>query len=261
MVFWFWLVAGIIYLKNHWNSQYFPIGSFNTPFLTLSDSRPKIYDNTGAPYNVSRIMTENATLDLEALKNYSPLLQGPRIALAYSLAFASIACVLVNCALFDGKDFIRRLRFGKDKSQDDVHMREMRKYPEVPEWWYQVFLVILFGISLGSVIGWATFLPWWGFILTMVIPVVFIIPIGMIQARTSCQIGLNVITEFIAGYIWPGRPIANTLVKIYGYMAMYQGLKFVADLKLGVYMKLPPRAMFRFQILGCFVHNLTALGL
>lgn len=28
---------------------------------------------------------------------------------------------------------------------------------------------------------------------------------------------LNIITELIAGYAWPGKPIANMLVKCYGY--------------------------------------------
>ena len=211
-------------------------------------------------FNVTRIITKDTTFDQEAYKNYSPLLQGPRIALTYALSFASISCVLVHAALNDGVDMIKRLRFGRDKSQDDVHMREMRKYPEVPEWWYQVLLVILLAMSLANVVAWPTFLPWWGFILTMLIPVIFTLPIGIIEARTSQQIGLNVITEFVAGYLWPGKPIANTLVKIYGYMTMLRGLAFVADLKLGVYMKIPPRAMFRFQILGTVIANLTALG-
>ena len=95
----------------------------------------------------------------------------------------------------------------------------------------------------------------------MLIPIIFIIPIGIIEARTSSQIGLNVITEFVAGYLWPGKPVANTLVKIYGYMAMAKGLLFVGDLKFGRYMKIPPRAMFRFQILGSFISNFAALGI
>jgi OPT oligopeptide transporter protein len=71
--------------------------------------------------------------------------------------------------------------------------------------------------------------------------------------------GLNVITEFVAGYMFPGRPLANMMIKTYGYMSMAQvnpssmisneqGLAFVGDLKLGFYMKVPPRAMFRTQI-------------
>ena len=240
MAFWFWIVAGLMYAKNHWNSQYFPIGS------------PKVYDNTGADFNVSRIMTKDATLDVEAYKNYSPLLQGPRIALAYALSFGSISCLLVHCALYDGAEMIKRLRHGRDRAEDDIHMREMRKYPEVPEWWFQVLLVVLFAISLAGIVAWPTFLPWWGFLLTMLFPVIFTIPIGLITARTSMEIGLNVITEFLAGYLWPGKPIANTLVKVYGYISMSKALMFCSDLKLGVYMKIPPRCDVPLSTCGEF---------
>lgn len=37
----------------------------------MSDS--STYDNTGAKYNVSRILTTDFTLDEEAYRNYSPL--------------------------------------------------------------------------------------------------------------------------------------------------------------------------------------------
>lgn len=155
---------------------------------------------------------------------------------------------------------LSRMRLRRDMDEDDPNMQAMRNYPETPEWWYQVLFGTLFVLSIVLCVVWPTYLPWWGFIITMLIPIIFILPIGVIQARTNQQIGLNVITEFVAGYIWPGKPIANTLVKIFGYMAMSKGLLFVSDLKMGVYMKVPPRAMFRFQVIGSFVSNFTALG-
>jgi OPT family oligopeptide transporter len=183
-----------------------------------------------------------------------------RLAIAYALSFAGISCVLVHCGLNNGAQLWKTFRKGRNKEDDDVHMKAMRHYPEVPEWWYTILFIVMFAAAIGVVEGWATFLPWWGFIITIMIPIVFMLPIGVIQAQTNQQIGLNVITEFIAGYIWPGRPIANVLVKTYGYMSMYKGLTFVGDLKLGVYMKLPPKAVFRFQVVGSFLSNFTALG-
>jgi hypothetical protein len=47
---------------------------------------------------------------------------------------------------------------------------------------------------------------------------------------------LNIITEMIAGYAWPGKPIANLMVKCYGYNAVKHGMDFAQDLKLGQYM-------------------------
>src|SRR5262249_6755290 len=45
----------------------------------------------------------------------------------------------------------------------------------------------------------------------------------------------------------------NVTFKCYGYMAMAQCLSLVSDLKLGHYMKVPPRAMFFAQVWGAFI--------
>ena len=60
--------------------------------------------------------------------------------------------------------------------------------------------------------------------------------------------GLNIITEYIMGIIYPGRPIANVCFKVYGYMSMAQAVSFLSDFKLGHYMKIPPRSMFLVQV-------------
>lgn len=44
---------------------------------------------------------------------------------------------------------------------------------------------------------------------------------------------MNVITELIIGYMQPGRPVAMMLFKSWGYMMSYNGLSYVADMKIG----------------------------
>jgi OPT oligopeptide transporter protein len=46
-------------------------------------------------------------------------------------------------------------------------------------------------------------LPIWGLFLAVTIAAVFLIPCGIIQAVTNAELGLNVITEFVAGYLLP----------------------------------------------------------
>jgi len=61
-------------------------------------------------------------------------------------------------------------------------------------------------------------LPVWGLLLAVSISLLFLIPVGIIKAVSNTGIGLNVITEFVAGVLLPGRPIANVCFKCYGYM-------------------------------------------
>ncbi|KAK2640099.1 hypothetical protein Ddye_027894 [Dipteronia dyeriana] len=62
--------------------------------------------------------------------------------------------------------------------------------------------------------------------------------------------GLNVISELIIGYLYPGKPLANVTFKIYSTISMGQALDFLSDFKLGHYMKIPPKSMFIAQIPG-----------
>lgn len=46
----------------------------------------------------------------------------------------------------------------------------------------------------------------------------------------------------------------------YGYITSTQGLKFSSDLKLGHYMKIPPRLLFMLQLAATVVSSLTQIG-
>ena len=62
------------------------------------------------------------------------------------------------------------------------------------------------------------------------------------------QPGYDIIAQFMIGYVLPGKPIANLLFKIYGRISTVHALSFLADLKLGHYMKIPPRCMYAAQV-------------
>jgi hypothetical protein len=108
-------------------------------------------------------------------------------------------------------------------------MRLMRKYKDSPDWWYLVLFLIMVGLSFAVCTAWPTGFPAWAYIICITIPVIWVccllwplrpfpphsltkvpqtIPIGIIQAITNIQIGLNVLTEFVVGYLLPGHPLA-----------------------------------------------------
>lgn len=61
-------------------------------------------------------------------------------------------------------------------------------------------------------------------------------------------IRIEVLLEMIMGYISPGKPIANITFKVYGLMSYAQASFFIANLKLGLYIKIPPKLMFLIQV-------------
>jgi OPT family small oligopeptide transporter len=112
VIFFFWFVAAGI----HWT------GTWYADWLPFSDNAS--WDNTQSTYNVSRILTEEYTLDLAAYNEYSPLFLSTTFALCYGLSFAGIASVIVHTALFHSKEILQRFR-DKDGTLDDVHAKMM----------------------------------------------------------------------------------------------------------------------------------------
>ncbi|KAM0815583.1 hypothetical protein AB5N19_01382 [Seiridium cardinale] len=205
------------------------------------------FDHFGNSYNTSRILTSDYTFNQTAYEEYSPLMLGPAFSLSYGMSFATLISTIVHVALFYGKDIMSRARNARFE-EADVHLKLMRKYKEAPEWWFFTVFIISFAFGMIASQVWETHLTWWAYILCVVIGAVFILPVGVIQAITNQQTGLNVITEMVVGYMTPGRPVAMMLFKSWGYMLAYNGLTYVSDLKIGHYMKIPPRTMFAAQL-------------
>ncbi|KAK7689483.1 hypothetical protein QCA50_007275 [Cerrena zonata] len=65
-------------------------------------------------------------------------------------------------------------------------------------------------------------MPIWALIVALVIALVYVVPVGMIQAVTNRQVGLNVITELVVGYMLPGKPVAMMLFKVIITQARFQ---------------------------------------
>lgn len=121
-------------------------GAWYSEFLPMSDSTS--YDNTQAVYNVTKILTPEFTLDVEKYRNYSPLFLSTTFALAYGISFAAIASTVSHTILWHGKELWARFREDKRFAKDDVHMRLMRRYPEVPDWWYYAVFLSTVAMSL-----------------------------------------------------------------------------------------------------------------
>lgn len=86
------------------------------------------------------------------------------------------------------------------------------------------------------------------------------IPIGLIVAIYNIWIGLNVICDVIISYALPGRPIAMLVFRSLSYNTLAQAVSFSESLKIGLYMKVPPRTLFCGQIVATFWSCLVQVG-
>ena len=105
------------------------------------------YDRFGDQYNITRVLTSEDKFDLTAYEEYSPLYLPAAFAMTYLIAFALSTNVIVHTLLYHGRTLLsgfKRLRL----EEDDIHLKLMQSYPEVPDWWYGSVFVVFFGLAI-----------------------------------------------------------------------------------------------------------------
>ena len=78
--------------KNTFYSAYLPIIS------------SAVFDNTGKPYDVSKILTPDFLFDKEAYAMYSPIYLPITYVLSYAVQFASLSALVTHTFCWHGKD-------------------------------------------------------------------------------------------------------------------------------------------------------------
>ncbi|MBA0616742.1 hypothetical protein Godav_026239 [Gossypium davidsonii] len=225
----------------------------------------ELFKSNGESYDILSIVNPSFHLDKEVYGQNGRVHLSTFFAMTYGLGFATLTATLFHVLLFDGRELWQQTKsaFGGNK-KIDIHTRLMKKYKSVPTWWFAMILVLNLALILFTCEYYneSLQLPWWGVLLACAIALFFTLPIGIIVATTNQAPGLNIITEYVIGYMYPEHPVANMCFKVYGYISMVQALTFVSDFKLGHYMKIPPRSMFTAQMVGTlvavFVYTITA---
>ncbi|KAG4427416.1 hypothetical protein IFR05_017102 [Cadophora sp. M221] len=245
-VIFFWIVTPGLYYSNVWFTAYLPICT------------AELYDNTASVYNITRVMNSDGTFNVAEYEAYSPSFLPATFAFVYGISFAALTAVPVHIYLWHGKE-IKDAFAGRTKL--DIHSRLMRLYKQTPWYWYGAITVVVLIASMLMVHFYHTSLPVWAILLATIIPAIYIIPCGIIQGITNVNANqLNVLSEFIAGYMFKGRPLANMIFKIMSTDVVGQGLYFVQDMKLGHYLKVPPRTLFFAQGSATILGALTQVG-
>lgn len=121
-VVFFWILCPILYYTNVFFTGYLPILSNHS------------FDNTGASYNVTAILNDDLTINMEKYHAYSPLFLSASFAISYGLSFASITATIVHAVLYFRKQIWVQARRSLAE-QPDIHARLMSRYAQVPDWY------------------------------------------------------------------------------------------------------------------------------
>lgn len=82
------------------------------------------------------------------------------------------------------KKFFKKSKHGEedeDNLAEDVHWRLMKRYREVPDWWYLIVLLIALGIGMAGVAAYPTFVTPAVVPYGILLALIFMIPIGLVS--------------------------------------------------------------------------------
>ncbi|KAJ8581552.1 OPT superfamily oligopeptide transporter [Rhizopogon salebrosus TDB-379] len=252
-----------VYYNNIWKAQNFPFlsqllfyenGTQYDQTLILNanyEVDPTLLAEQGLPYYASTWVVYLLSSNL-ATATFTHLLLWNWDDLSSAWSWMTPSSIKQMWANFDWKvwkaDGMREQNV--DDEEIDPHYKQMLKYPDAPNSWYFVVFLLSFVVALVVIYKTNSTLPWWGFVISLLLASISILFFGALAAITGLGFIIQPFVQMIGGYLHHGMPVANMYFVLYSYNTVTQAQLLLRDLKIAQYAKLPPRAAFTAQIIG-----------
>ncbi|KAJ3067787.1 hypothetical protein HDU98_009025 [Podochytrium sp. JEL0797] len=259
-----WIITPILWFNNAFGADQIlgsnrfqgPNGTGQFP-LSQALNTATLFNKNGlaiSPLLLVNQGNQSVTLNQQAYDANAPIYITTFYAVQIMAIMMVFSSAITHAGLWYGRDIWHRVSNAvADLDDTDIHCQHMDQYNQVPETWYLTIVYTSLLLAL-SACTWGGFdLPWWGVLLAFSLSLITIIPIGLIEAVSGQRVFTNVEAELLFGFILPGRINALMSFKTLCYTGTNQALNFLGDLKLGHYVKVPPRVMFGVQVVATVV--------
>ncbi|KAK9461999.1 OPT oligopeptide transporter protein-domain-containing protein [Lipomyces oligophaga] len=257
------LLGGILLMGCYWTNIRW------TSYLPINTS--SVYANDGTKYNISKVLNEDNTFNRTKYMEYSPpyITMGNLMnnAAGFALYTAVPFYILITewnvikeaCVGFY-KGIRSRNRGSAFGDFDDPMTRMMKVYPEVPDWWFMIILLLSLVLGIVGVAAFPTTTPVWSIIIIQIMGVAMMIPTAIVYSITGYQLGMHDLAVILAGYMVPQNGMANMMCRVYGYNVDDRAENYIADQKMAHYSKVPPRSIFRAQLWASLIQTFITIG-
>ncbi|KAI8902499.1 OPT oligopeptide transporter protein-domain-containing protein [Globomyces pollinis-pini] len=261
-----WILVPLIHVTNPFGV---PGGYESQSYLGFDGADPTVdpfprinsaglFGKTGKRVKVdtTQLLNPDYTLNETYYESVKPVYLTAGFTISYFSSFCTLGALVSHVSLWYGGKIYAQ---AKDlyKNGENTHRDELNQmisvYPEVPNWVYWGFMGGFTALSIFSGLFTEYKMSILSTLSAVVLGLVFLVPIGIIQAISGTQIGLNVLTQLFAGLAMPGNTVGVMCFKTLGYDMIIQGLNLSSSQKIGHYLHIPPRAMFLAQFLGTII--------
>jgi OPT family oligopeptide transporter len=227
-----------LYYGNAWSAK-----SEGIPFMSTS-----LYSGNGT--HISRLsLVDSQGIINETKVNTSNL---PHLTTSsvwgYFTQNVAIGALIVHVILFWGKDMLVAAKQARSKTQPDPHYQAMKKYKEVPMWWYYASFALAFLAGLIVTLRGETTLKPGPYIVALLLGII-IAPFSLIiSGLYGDGVQTDQLSKMVAGAVVHGRPLANLYFASWSHQVILLAFYLANWLKVGQYTKIPPRVMFWTQV-------------
>ncbi|KAK9489321.1 OPT oligopeptide transporter protein-domain-containing protein [Lipomyces doorenjongii] len=246
-----------LYWTNYKWAAYLPINS------------NQLYDRFGVKFNVSKVLT-NKLFDEEKYSAYSPpyMSAGNMVYLGssfliYTLTFTYVLITewrVLKDAFLGFFKSLKNRKLSTYAMHSDPMSRMMARYKEVPDWWFLSIFVVSFALFLVGISVYPTNAPVWAMFITIGLDIVMLIPITLVYSITGFDLAMNNLSTIVTGYMVKGNGNANLMSRVLGINSDSQADSYASDQKLAHYARIPPRAIFRCQMIATLLNCFITLG-
>ncbi|SMR48174.1 unnamed protein product [Zymoseptoria tritici ST99CH_1E4] len=226
-----------IYYTDTW-------GSKSLPFMST-----KLLSADGSKYPIHKVFVQGE-LDQAAFATYGVPKMAGSFAYGQFMANAAIGALIAHVILFWAGDVKRAFKGSRKSSGDRHHVYMAAHYKEVPWWWYALLLAGAFALGTIVVTTQNITLPFWGFFVSILTGCIIAPFSTLLYSRFGSGIATNNLSKLMAGLLLPGRPVGNMYFASWSHSVIINCVNLSNDLKLGEYLKIPPRVMFLTQLWG-----------
>ncbi|THU87096.1 OPT superfamily oligopeptide transporter [Dendrothele bispora CBS 962.96] len=242
-----WILVPIGFFTGAWDSDKYPIQT------------QTLYLRNGSKYPTDSLMTADYQLNLTLFEEIGPPMMSAQLRWAYFFAYVAYIGSFVSCALFQGpmiyKTYVEQRK--QERAYNDKLTQLIRKYPSVPLWWnVALFIIPLIILTVLTAKG-VLYMPIYMLFIGIAIGACIVVPMGYIYAVSGYQMQVGYFNELFYGYaIEAGgsrHPIGSLSYRVISGQCWYEAQSMLADMKLGHYFHIPPRAVLFAQVWGIFV--------
>eukprot|EP01135_Chromosphaera_perkinsii_P008432 Nk52_evm1s1359 gene=Nk52_evmTU1s1359 len=245
-MFLYWVIVPLFYFTDTYHAKNFPAWATST------------FTSNGTTYPMSDLTSDHGTVyHPEVYEAAGPVYLSTGFSLTYMTGFMSLPAIITYVILkhrHTVMDFLTKKEV-RDISEDAEYMNSTFK--EIPKWLGAV-IYIGFGVwAIAFMYIYDLNTPWWAIVVALALSAFFTLPIGIVQGLTGQQIGLNIVSELVGGFMLPHNSVGVVFVKIFGYMPMYHALGLMANLKVGQILRVPYRELLFMQMWGTLLTSLA----